>query len=374
MVPELHLCDSNSGGRGASQPATPWSDALSIALWCARRGRSVHPLAVRRKTPRANCHDCRKPGHSYRECPCIRAGRRCHGFHFATTDATCIRAWWAERPGFGVGVACGPAGLAVIDVDAHETPLPERDRQLPGIAIPHSVSLHGLQHGFHSLVLLAALRGAEDSAQDVTTLRVRTPSGGLRIRYVAGPGYTWRCSAGSSPGRAPAWQVDVRAHGSHILAPGTRAAAGTYRALKSMHRPARLPDRLVVELVRNGHRPVPPAQRDRATPVPQRAREAVLAADGGLSLAEATLATVLTPVLDCTAVAEGASSSARLNRVAHTVGGPVGTGRLAVHDAEAALAAAAVQARPGQERRTLRIIQSGMLAGSRRPLDLGDRG
>ncbi|WP_413754453.1 bifunctional DNA primase/polymerase [Streptomyces sp. R-74717] len=337
MVPELHLCDSNSGGRGASQPATPLPDALSIALWCPRRGRPVHPLAVRRKTPPANCHDCRKPGHSYRECPCIRAGRRCHGCHAATTDAWCIRAWWAERPEFGVGVACGPAGLAVIDVDAHEAPLPERDRLLPGIASPQSVSLHRLRHGLHSLTLLAALRGAEDSAQHVSTLRVCTPSGGLHIWYVGGPGHTWRCSAGSSPGRASTWQVDVCAHGGYILAPGTRTAAGTYRAVESMHRPARLPDWLAVELARTGHRPVPPAQRDRATPVPQRAREAVPAAGGGLCLAEATLATVLAPVLDCIAVAEGASSSAKLNRA-------------------------------------LRIIQSGMLAGSRRPLDLGDRG
>ncbi|MFJ2271948.1 bifunctional DNA primase/polymerase [Streptomyces sp. NPDC087228] len=333
----------------------------------------MHPLAVRRKTPPANCHDCRDPGHSYHECPCIPAGRWCHGFHAATTDAGRIRAWWAEQPEFGVGVACGPAGLVVIDVDAHETPLPERDRLLPGIAIPPSVSLQGLQHGFHSLALLAALRGAEDPAQDVSTLRVCTPSGGLHIWYAAGPGRTWRCSAGSGPGRALAWQVDVRAHGGYIVAPGTRTAAGTYRALESVRCPAPLPEWLAAELTRTGHRPVPLAQRDRTTPVPQRAREAVLATGGGSRLAEATLATVLAPVLNCATVAEGAGFSSKLNRAAYTVGGLVATGHLAAQDAEAALVAAAVQVRPGQERRTLRIIQSGMLAGSRRPLDLGDR-
>jgi hypothetical protein len=42
-------------------------------------------------------------------------------------------------------------------------------------------------------------------------------------------------------------------------------------------------------------------------------------------------------------------------------------------DAEAALVAAAAQARPGQERRCLQIIRSGMSAGSRRPLDPGVR-
>ncbi|MFE3901407.1 bifunctional DNA primase/polymerase [Streptomyces sp. NPDC059153] len=373
MVPELRLCDSNSGGTGASQSATPLPDAPSIAPWCARRGRPVHPLAARRKTTPANCHDCRTPDHSHREFPCIRAGRWRHGFHAATTDAGCIRAWSAEQPEFGVGIACGPAGPVGIDVDAHETPLPERDRLLPGISIPPSASLHELQHGFHRLALLAARRAAEDPAQDVSTLRVRTPPGGLHIWYAAAPGHTWRRSAGSSPVRALAWQVDVGAHGGDILAPGTRTAVGTYRALEPMHHPARLPDWLAVELTRTGHCPAPPAQRDRATPVPQRARESVLAAGGGLRLAEATPATVLAPALDCTAVTEGARFSAQLNRAAYTVDGLVATGRLAALHAEAALVAAAVQVRPGQERRTLRVIQPGMLAGSRRPLDLGDR-
>ncbi|MEU8509238.1 bifunctional DNA primase/polymerase [Streptomyces brevispora] len=373
MVPELQLYDSKSGRTAASQPAPP-PVTLPIALWCARQGWPVHPLAPRRKTPPANCRDCRRPGHSHRECPCIRGGRWCHGFHAATIDAGCIRGWWAEQPGFGVGIACGPAGLVVMDVDAHETPLPERDRLLPGIPIPPSVSLQGLEHGFHSLALLAALRGAEDPAQDVSTLRVRTPSGGLHIWYAAGPGHAWRCSSGSSPSRALAWQVDVRAHGGYIIAPGTRTTAGTYRALGPVRRPAPLPSWIAVELARTGHRPVPPARRNDSPRVPQRAREAVLAAGGGSHLAQATLATVLAPVLDCAAVAEGAGFNDKLNRAAYTVGGLVAAGHLVATEAEAALVAAAVHVRPSQERHARRIVQSGMNAGSRRPLRLGDRG
>ncbi|TSB25635.1 bifunctional DNA primase/polymerase [Streptomyces benahoarensis] len=372
MVPDLQIRDSNSGRNTASRPATLLPEALSTALWCARQGWPVHPLAPGQKTPPANCRDCRSPGHTHRECPCIAAGRWCHGFHAATTDAERLRGWWAGQPGFGAGVACGSAGLVVIDVDAHETPLPERNRVLPGIAIPPSVSLHGLQHGFHTLALLAALRGAEDPARDASTLRVRTPSGGLHIWYAAEPGHAWRCSTGSGSGRALAWQVDVRAHGGYIVAPGTRTAAGTYRALGPERRPAPLPEWLAVELARTGHRPRPPAQRDGDTTVPQRAREAVLAAGGGRSTA-ATLATVLTPVFDCGTVAEGAGFNHKLNRAAYTVGGLVAAGHVAATDAEAALVAAAVQARPDQERRALRIIQSGMNAGSRHPLKLGDR-
>ncbi|WP_413253442.1 bifunctional DNA primase/polymerase [Streptomyces pseudovenezuelae] len=38
----------------------------------------------------------------------------------------------------------------------------------------------------------------------------------------------WKSSAGSSSGRALAWQVDIRAHGSYIIAPGTTTQHGTY--------------------------------------------------------------------------------------------------------------------------------------------------
>ncbi|MFG2631831.1 bifunctional DNA primase/polymerase [Streptomyces sp. NPDC048473] len=253
MVPELHLCDSDSDRAVASRPATLLPDVLSITLCCARRGRPVQPPVVPRKTPPAHCHDCRKPGHSCQECPGIRAGHRCHCFHAAAIDAGCIRAWWAQQPEFEVGVACKGAGLDVIDVDAHRTPLPERDRLLPGIAIPSWVSLHGRRPGFHRLALAA------------------------------------------------------------------------------------------------------------------------LDAGGGSRLAKANPATVLAPVLDCTAVAEEENFSAELNQAAHTASGLAATGHLAAQDARAALVAAAVHVRPGQERRTLHIVQSGMSAGSRRPLDLGDR-
>ncbi|MFI6475200.1 bifunctional DNA primase/polymerase [Streptomyces sp. NPDC050516] len=355
-------------GAEGHKPGTP----LDTALWCAEQGWPVHPLAPGRKTPAANCGHCRDQPHSAQGCPCIAAGRWCHGFHAATTDPHRIRAWWAEQPRFGVGVACGPANLVVIDVDAHPAPLPDPDRLLPGIHIPASVSLGGLRHGFHSLALLAALRGQQDPSQDDTTLRVRTPSGGLHLWYAARPGHLWRCSTGSSAKRALAWQVDVRAHGGYIIAPGTTTALGTYTACRPVRRPAPLPGWLAAELERTGHRPaltVPPTP----TPVPSRARAAVMAARGGRDAAGRTLATVLMAVAECAAVPEGAGFSEKLNRAAFTAGGLVGAGRMNLADAESALVAAAAQARPGQEGRSLQIIRSGMNAGSRRPLDPGVR-
>jgi hypothetical protein len=69
----------------------------------------------------------------------------------------------------------------VIDIDAHGTEPPARDRILPGIPIGDQVDLAGLANGFHTLAVLAALRGQQSPADDTTTLRVRTPSGGLHV-------------------------------------------------------------------------------------------------------------------------------------------------------------------------------------------------
>lgn len=370
---DLGISSSDSLSRpvteGSGQRA---STALETALWCAKQGWPVHPLAPGRKTPAANCGRCQGQRHSSQDCACIKEGRWCHGFHAATTEASRIRAWWAQQPRFGVGVACGPAGLVVIDVDSHPAPLPENDRLLPGIHIPDSIALEGLQHGFHSLALLAALRGQSDPVGDDNTLRVRTPSGGMHLWYAARPGDTWRCSAGSSTGRALAWQVDVRAHGGYIIAPGTVTSAGTYTACTPVRRPAPLPGWLAAELERTGHRPSLPAAHP-ATPVPSRGRAAVLAAGGGRDAAARALASVLAPVLECAAAPQGAGFSDKLNRAAFTAGGLVGAGRMNFNDAERALLAAAAHARPGQERRARQIIHSGMSAGSRRPLESGDR-
>ncbi|WP_244184600.1 bifunctional DNA primase/polymerase [Streptomyces cellostaticus] len=342
-----------------------------MARWCASRGWPVHPLAPGRKTPAGNCDACRQPGHTHHGCPCLRAGRWCHGFHAASLDFARIEQWWTRAPGLGVGVACGPANLVIIDIDAHEQPLPARDRLLPGIPIAAGVNLVGLANGFHTLDVLAALRGATSPAQDDTTLRVRTPSGGLHVWYRAHTSHRWQCSTGSGSGRALAWQVDVRAHGGYIVAPGTTTAAGTYTPVGAVREPAPLPDWLARELDRTGH--LPPAHVPAPRPVPPRARQAVIAAGGGRDAASRALAAVLTEVAACAAVPEGAAFSEKLNRAAYTAGGLVAAGHLTATAAQQALTEVAEQARPGQERRYGPIIRSGLNAGSRRPLSLGGR-
>ncbi|MET9669355.1 bifunctional DNA primase/polymerase [Streptomyces sp. NPDC006475] len=344
---------------------------MAIARWCASRGWPVHPLAPGRKTPAANCTACRQPGHTHHGCNCRTAGRWCHGFHAATLDSARIQQWWSQSPESGVGVACGPAGLIVIDIDAHAQTPPARDRLLPGIPISDRVDLTGLATGYHTIGVLAALRSATSPAEDVTTLRVRTPSGGLHVWYRSEGARSWQCSSGSGGGRALAWQVDVRAHGGYIIAPGTTTSAGTYTPVGDVRLPAPLPQWLAQELERTGHLPVPqiPAPR----PVPARALQAVIAAGGGRTQATRALATVLSEVTACAAVSEGAGFSDKLNRAAFTAGGLVAGGHLTEQQAENALREAAEAARPGQTRRSEGIIRSGMNAGLARPLHLGGR-
>lgn len=347
--------------------------SLTTARQCAALGWPVHPLAPGRKTPAANCGSCRLQGHLRANCRCLAEGRWCHGFHAATLDPALISQWWGPRPELGVGVACGRAGLVVIDIDAHQDMVPSRDRILPGIPIGEHIDLTGLANGFHTLAVLAALRGMRDPATDSSTLRVRTPSGGLHIWYRSDPAHNWQCSTGSSRARALAWQVDVRAHGGYIIAPGTTTGSGTYTPLEGSQEPAQLPAWLAAELERTGHSSPASSGVPAPRPIPSRARQAVLAAGGGRAGVERTLNSVLLDVADCGQVAQGANFSDRLNRAAYTLGGLIAAGALP-HDAtRRALLDVANAARPGQDSRITQILRSGLEAGMQRPLDPGRR-
>ncbi|WP_338704400.1 bifunctional DNA primase/polymerase (plasmid) [Streptomyces sp. Q6] len=330
-----------------------------MARWCARAGWPVHPLAPRQKVPPANCGACKADRHAPADCPCRTQGRWCHGFHAATTDPALIDAWWGAQPRFGVGVSCGPADLVVLDVDAHAAQVPDRSRLLPGIPIGPQVDLAGLATGFDTLALLAALRGQPSPAEDETTLRVRTPSGGVHVWYTnPDPRIRYRSSTGSSPKTALAWQVDVRADNGYIVAPATRTTAGSYRPLGTARTPALLPDWLAAELVRTGH--VPPSPAAAPVPVPRRSRPG--------KGADRLLAPLLAEVAACAAVPEGASFSEKLNRAAYTVGGLTAGGYLTEAEGLALLWDVARTARPGQERRSRTIIESALSAGAQRPL------
>ncbi len=321
----------------------------------------MHPLAPGQKVPPANCSSCKEYEHPAAACPCHDRGGWCHGFHAATTAAERIDAWWTENPGFGVGVSCGPANLIVLDVDAHASQVPDRSRLLPGISIGAHVNLAGLATGFDTLALLAALRSQPDPTKDDSTLRVRTPSGGLHIWYLnPNPQVRYRSSTGSSSRTALAWQIDVRADNGYIVAPTTRTAAGTYRRISTARHPAPLPDWIAAELARTAHVPAPqpPAAAPTRSRRPRRA----------LRAAERLVQPLLDEVTACATTPEGASFTEKLNRAAFTAGGLVQGGHLTEADARTLLEEAAHTARPHQERRNSAIIESALSAGAQRPL------
>lgn len=346
---------ADTASSGVAQPPRP----ADVAQWLASRQWPVHPLAPGRKTPAANCELCRTRSHDPALCPCHAQGLWCHGFHSATTDPALINSWWAKEPRAGVGVSCGPAHLVVLDVDAHATHVPDRNRLLPGISIPNTVNLDGLASGFDTLALLAAYRKEPNPAEDNTTLRVRTPSGGLHIWYLnPEPQVRYRSSTGSSPRTALAWQVDVRAHGGYIVAPATRTPAGAYTPLGPVREPAHLPAWLAAELMRTGH-------VIQSAPVPApRLRSSVSPRAGA---AQALLQPLIETVRECATQTEGTSFTEKLNRAAYTAGGLVGSGHLNQAETRQELTEAANYARPHRARRSETIIDAALSAGASRP-------
>ncbi|MFJ4781679.1 bifunctional DNA primase/polymerase [Streptomyces sp. NPDC088762] len=166
------------------------ADALSIAA----RGWPVFPLRPGSKVPVL---------HGETKCP--RTGACTDGHakpeQRATTDPDRIRTAWATAP-YNVGLATGPAGLVVIDLD------PPKPTDPPGT---HS----GAQ-------ILEALCQATGE-QVPPTYTVTTPSGGLHLYFTAPTGATMR-STQDILGR----HIDTRAWGGYIVAPGSITPAGAY--------------------------------------------------------------------------------------------------------------------------------------------------
>lgn len=175
-------------------PPTPWPPLLEAALDCAARGWPVFPLRRGSKRP---------TGHPAANCP--HTGR-CSNGHLtpeqrATTDPELITRAWSAVP-YGIGLATGPAGLVVIDLDKPKT---NRKKDAPCGATT-----------FRAL--------CERTGQPAPATRtVRTAGGGTHLYFTAPPGTHLRNTAGTL---GPL--VDTRAWGGYVVAPGTELPAGRY--------------------------------------------------------------------------------------------------------------------------------------------------
>ena len=127
----------------------------------------------------------------------------------ACADPDRVARFW-PGPRHNIGVACGPSGLVVIDLDTHGT-LPDEWQAEPGIKDGRDV--------------LAAL--AEWAGQPwPSTHSVTTPSGGLHLYFAAIEGREIRNSASLI---GP--MIDVRGAGGYVVGPGSIVGGKPYLVL-----------------------------------------------------------------------------------------------------------------------------------------------
>lgn len=179
---------------------------LDAALAAADRGWHVFPLRPGNKRP---------AGHPEDRCP---GTGRCAGGHRtweqrATTDPDKIRAAWTHAP-YGIGIATGPSGLCVLDLDTLK----------PGETVPERWAAVDARCGEDVLAVVADEAGQELPGD---TLTVRTPSGGLHLYYRV-PGNTTLRNTSGDRGNGLGWKVDTRAWGGYVVGPGTVTDTGRY--------------------------------------------------------------------------------------------------------------------------------------------------
>ncbi|WP_328480269.1 bifunctional DNA primase/polymerase [Streptomyces sp. NBC_00377] len=169
----------------------------NAALTAAERGWHVFPLRPGTKRPALHGEwACAGTG------PCAGGHRKWE--QRATTAPDRIRAAWSQAP-FNVGIATGPSGLVVVDLD-----------------VPKTNSSSDTPAGAKSFEALCERAGHPVP----TTYRTRTASGGTHLYFTAPDGARMTNTAGTV-----GELVDTRAWGGYVVAAGSHTPAGPYEAL-----------------------------------------------------------------------------------------------------------------------------------------------
>ncbi|MFJ9248849.1 bifunctional DNA primase/polymerase [Streptomyces sp. NPDC101776] len=170
---------------------------LRAALDAAARGWHVFPLRPGTKRPAL---------HGTAACPgigeCARGHRKWE--QRATTDPDRIQAAWSRTP-FNVGIATGPSGLVVVDLD-----------------MPKDNSSAGAPDGATTFAALCERAGHPVP----NTYRTRTASGGQHLHFTAPDGIRLSNTAGTI-----GELIDTRAWGGYVVAAGSITPTGAYEAL-----------------------------------------------------------------------------------------------------------------------------------------------
>ncbi|MFG2002088.1 bifunctional DNA primase/polymerase [Spirillospora sp. NPDC048911] len=306
----------------------------TAALDYARRGWRVFPVRPDAKKPPAL--------HSQTACPatgpCASGHRKWEDR--ATTDPARITAAWGHAP-YGVGIACGPSGLVVIDLDVPE----------PGEEPSERWALPGVGDGADVLAVLAERAGA---VVDFDTFAVATPRGGMHLYYTAPTGSRIGNRAGDR-GTGLGWKVDVRGWGGYVLAPPSTNTGRPYRLIHDTA-PAPLPPWLTGLLT--------------ATPPPSPPLECPSSSAEGIGDLSAYARTALQGERQRVADAQPGGRNHALNKAAYNLGRLIGAGLLTTEQATAHLTdAAATHLGAGglTPAEIATTITSGLTAGIRNP-------
>lgn len=289
---------------------------LTAALASANRGWPVFPLRPGTKRPAL---------HGVKACPGTGACRDGHrGWEQrATTDRDRITTTWSHAA-YNVGLATGPAGLVVIDLDLPDDDTSDGD----GMAV---------------LASLCRTRGA--TLPDTYT--VTTPSGGQHLYFTAPPGVALRNTS-----RALGPHIDTRAGGGYVVAAGSTLPNGAYELTDDTD-PAELPGWLVQALCQN--RPHAISERDER-PVARR---------------DSYTTAALRSECDRVRNAPRGQHNAVLSNAAYNLGQLIGADLLTEPDATRELTDAAQSMLTADcsctPREIARVIRAGLTAGTRRP-------
>ncbi|RAY16379.1 DNA primase [Actinomadura craniellae] len=309
------------------------TELAAAALAAAARGWHVFPLTPGDKRPLPKFTDWE---------------------HRATTDPARIRRCWDHGP-YNIGIACGPSGLLVIDLDK-----PKPGEHPP----PAWANEPGITEGADVLAALCERHGADWPGD---TFTATTRRGGMHLYFTPPPGTEFRNTNGKHR-TGLGWLIDTRAHGGYVVAPGSVVdlpdGTGRYEVVHDVA-PAPLPD-WIARLLTEVRAPAPllgalPADRDGVGDLPAYVQAALKAEADRVA----------------TAVPGGRNHA--LNKAAYNLGRLVGAGLLAEDLAAEVLYNAAgvhfgptrADVRPGEARATIR---SALAAGARRPRHITMRG
>ncbi|MDI2127797.1 bifunctional DNA primase/polymerase [Yinghuangia seranimata] len=252
----------------------------AAALRAAERGWRVFPLVPGAKRPAIKSWETR-----------------------ATTDTERIARCWDHGP-YNVGLAAGPSGLVVVDLDR-----PKHANDRP----KEPWSQEDVRDGVDVLAVIASRQRAPYPKE---TFTVATVSGGRHLYFLAPDGAQLHNTAGKL-----GWKVDTRAYGGYVVAAGSVVDGNPYVVAVDSE-PTPLPTWLGSLL-----RPAPVERR--AVPTPS-ARSSSRYADAALRNETANVAG-----------AQEGTRNATLVRAARALGRLVASGDLTRVEVEDALKGAA---------------------------------